>query len=68
MKKCHAKNNFWQSDCLSNLAILYGGGGGGGVRGRVSNKQCLFQFLLPFGLDLFLTHLVTEFSVRNSQP
>ena len=26
MKKCHAKkiNCFWKSDCLSNLAILYG--------------------------------------------
>ena len=24
MKKCPAKNYFWQSDCLSNLAILYG--------------------------------------------
>ena len=27
MKKCHGKKNFlemfWQSDCLSNLAILY---------------------------------------------
>ena len=24
MKKCYAKTYFWQSDCLSNLAILYG--------------------------------------------
>ena len=25
MKRCHAKKKyFWQSDCLSNLAILYG--------------------------------------------
>ena len=23
LKKCHAKKYFWQSDCLSNLAILY---------------------------------------------
>ena len=51
MKKCHAKKYFWQSDCLSNIAILYGlcmldssflycGG--------VCNKHCLLSFFFIY--------------------